>query len=61
MLSDEITDFNEHFWAFNLGLHYSITDNFGVAGGYSYSNRDSGREFADYDRHRIYVGLTATF
>ena len=45
----------------SVGLNYQILDNMMLNSTYSYTNSSSDNLFLDYDRHRVSVGLSATF
>ncbi|MCH1503103.1 outer membrane beta-barrel protein [bacterium] len=59
-----VSDGDEDFFGINLGLSYLLYSNVRVEGGYSYgtldSNIDSGIS-RDFDRHRVFMGVSANF
>jgi hypothetical protein len=59
-----VSDGDEDFLGINLGLSYLLYSNVRVEGGYSYgtldSNIDSGIS-RDFDRHRVFMGVSANF
>lgn len=59
-----VSDGDENFFGINLGLSYLLYSNVRVEGGYSYgtldSNIDSGIS-RDFDRHRVFMGVSANF
>lgn len=59
-----VSEGDEDFFGINLGLSYLLYSNVRAEGGYSFgvldSDIDSGID-RDFDRHRVWVGLTATF
>ena len=59
-----VSDGDEDFFGINLGLSYLLYSNVRVEGGYSYGTLESDVDFGvdrDYDRHRVWMGLSATF
>ena len=58
-----ISDGDEDFFAFNLGLSYLLYSNVRLNAGYSYVTLDSDRDdiARDYDRNRFRLGVSATF
>lgn len=44
-----------------LGMRYNFWNNLSLDAGYSFTTISSDTEFGDYDRHRVNVGLNATF
>lgn len=67
-LEDSVTagvdDGDEDFIGLNLGLSYLLYSNVRVEGGYSFGMLDSGIDAGvsrDFDRHRVWVGMTASF
>lgn len=58
-----ISDADEDYFGISLGLSYLIYSNVSLDGGYSFTTLDSdmGTGFRDYDRHRVWVGVSATF
>jgi len=59
-----VSDGDEDFFGINLGLSYLLYSNVRVYCGYSYgtldSNIDSGIS-RDFDRHRVFMGVSANF
>jgi hypothetical protein len=63
---DTIDDADEDYFGIYLGLSYLLYSNVRLNAGWSYSNLDSDRDFADdisrdYDRNKVYLGVSATF
>ena len=59
-----VDDGDEDFVGLNLGLSYLLYSNVRVEGGYSFGMLDSGIDAGvsrDFDRHRVWVGMTASF
>lgn len=59
-----INDGEEDFFGLNLGLSYLLYSNVKVESGYAFGNLDSDLDAGidrDYDRHRLWMGLSATF
>ena len=59
-----ISDGDEDFFGINLGMSYLLYSNVKVEGGYSFGTLDSNLDAGidrDYDRHRLWMGLSATF
>lgn len=44
-----------------VGMSYNFWNNLSLDAGYSFTTISSDTEFGDYDRHRVNVGLNATF
>ncbi len=44
-----------------LGMRYNFWNNLSLDAGYNFTTISSDTEFGDYDRHRVNLGLTATF
>jgi hypothetical protein len=44
-----------------LGLSYNFWNNLSLDAGYTFTTISSDTDFGDYDRHRVNVGLNATF
>ena len=59
-----VSDGEEDFFGINLGLSYLLYSNVRLEGGYSFGTLDSDIDFGisrDFDRHRVFVGMSATF
>ena len=59
-----VSDGDEDFFGVNLGLSYLLYSNLRLEGGYSFGSLDSGVDSGvsrDFDRHRVNVGVSATF
>ncbi len=59
-----VSDGDEDFFGVNLGLSYLIYSNVRLEGGYSFGTLESDVDTfvdRDYDRHRIWAGVSATF
>lgn len=59
-----VSDGDEDFIGVNLGLSYLLYSNLRMEGGYSYGTLESGIDSGvsrDFDRHRVFVGMSATF
>ncbi len=59
-----VDDGDEDFFGINLGLSYLLYSNVRMEGGYSFGTLDSnvdGGIDRDFDRHRLWLGVSATF
>jgi hypothetical protein len=59
-----VNEGEEDFLGINLGLSYLLYSNMRVEGGYSFGTLDSGIDSGisrDFDRHRVWAGVSATF
>jgi opacity protein-like surface antigen len=59
-----IDDGDEDFFGVNLGASYLLYSNVRLEGGYSFGTLDSNVDAGvsrDFDRHRVFVGVSATF
>lgn len=59
-----VSDGDEDFFGINLGLSYLMYSNVRLEGGYSFGTLESDVDATidrDYDRHRIWAGVSATF
>ncbi len=54
-------DYNEDTVALSLGLSYRIMSNVDVNANYYFTTISSDDEFREYDRHRVSLGVSATF
>ena len=54
-------DFDEDLISISLGLTYQFYRNLAVYTNYNYTNSSSDNAFRDYDRHRLTLGVSATF
>lgn len=54
-------DYNEDIFAISLGLSYRITSNVDLNANYHFSTIASDDEFREYDRHRVSLGVSASF
>jgi len=54
-------NFDEDIGSISLGLTYRFNDIMSANGGYTYSTRISPLPGREYDRNRVYLGLTASF
>jgi hypothetical protein len=57
----DLPDENDSTFAGSAGLDYRLWRNIGLNATYWYTNTDSDNFYRDYERHRVSVGLTATF
>jgi long-subunit fatty acid transport protein len=55
------TGFNENQINATAGVGYSITDTIAVNANYSYTVINSGQDLRDYDRSRVFLGLSSSF
>jgi hypothetical protein len=58
---DDVKAINENEINATAGIGYSITDNMAVNANYSYTLLASDNDLRDYDRNRIFLGLSASF
>ena len=56
-----LADQTDNTFAGSVGLDYRIWRNIGLNASYWYTNVDSDSPFREYERHRVSVGVTATF
>ena len=56
-----LSDGDEDFVGINLGLSHLWGSNKRIQGGYSFGMMDSDFAFRDFDRHRLWFGVSATF
>jgi hypothetical protein len=59
-----VSDGDEDFIGLNLGLSYLLYSNVRLEGGYAFGMLDSNVDAAfsrDFDRHRVWVGVSASF
>ncbi|MEM7385273.1 MAG: outer membrane beta-barrel protein [Verrucomicrobiota bacterium] len=56
-----IDDMDEDAFSLYLGLSYLLYDNVRLNGGYSFTTLSSEIPVRDYDRHRLHLGVTASF
>ncbi len=61
-----VSDADEDYFGIYLGLSYLLYSNVRLNAGWSYSDLDSDRDFSDgfsrdYDRNKVYLGVSATF
>jgi opacity protein-like surface antigen len=56
-----LPDQTDNTFAGSVGLDYRIWRNIGLNASYWYTNVDSDSPFREYERHRVSVGITATF
>jgi opacity protein-like surface antigen len=56
-----LADEDDSTFAGSAGLDYRLWRNIGVNATYSYTNTDSDNFYREYERHRLSIGLTATF
>lgn len=54
-------DYNEDTLALSLGLSYRIMSNVDVNASYYFTTISSDDEFREYDRHRVSLGVSASF
>ena len=57
----DVPDQTDNTFAGSAGVDYRLWRNIGLNATYWYTNTDSDNEFRTYERHRISLGLTATF
>jgi hypothetical protein len=53
--------FSEHQVNATAGVGYNITDTIAVNANYSYTVIQSGQDLRDYDRNRVFLGVSSTF
>ncbi len=56
-----LSDYSEDTFAGSIGLDYRLWRNISLNGSYWYSINSSDNEFREYDRHRVSLGVNATF
>lgn len=56
-----LPDQTDNTFAGSVGLDYRLWRNIGLNASYWYSNVSSDNAFREFDRHRVSVGVTATF
>lgn len=56
-----LDDQDDNTFAGSAGLDYRLWRNIGVNATYWYTNTDSDNIYREYERHRVSIGLTATF
>jgi hypothetical protein len=54
-------DFDDNVFALSTGLGYQVYRNTQISASYNYTNFASDRQFREFDRHRVTLGLRATF
>lgn len=59
--NDLISDAEEHLINASLGFNYNFYRNLSLQGSYSYTTISSDESIREYDRHRVDLGLNATF
>jgi hypothetical protein len=59
--SDVQSDYAEDLLSAQIGMAYRIQSNVDVNAGYTYTGVTSDDQFREYDRHRVSLGLSATF
>lgn len=57
----DLPDQTDNTFAGSAGLDYRLWRNIGLNATYSYTNTDSDNFYREYERHRLSLGLTATF
>jgi len=57
----DLPDQTDNTFAGSAGLDYRLWRNIGLNATYSYTTTDSDNYYRNYDRHRVSLGLTATF
>lgn len=56
-----LPDEDDNTFAGSAGLDYRLWRNIGLNATYSYTNTDSDNFYREYERHRVSIGVTATF